>query len=53
MFVSYSWWCMLGAAATYLQPPTPASLRDAGFAALCGGAGMWLLLARVWLCKDL
>jgi len=26
------------------QPPKPASLRDAGFAAPCGGAGMWLLL---------
>jgi len=25
-------------------------LRDAGFAALCGCAGMRLLLARVWLC---
>jgi len=40
----------------YLQPPTllrPASLRDAGVAALCGGsAGMWLLLARVWLCDE-
>jgi len=23
------------------------------FAALCGCAGMWLLLARVWLCDDL
>jgi len=44
---------MLGAAATHLQPPKPAPLRDAGFAALCGGAGMWLLLARVWLCEDL
>jgi len=30
------------------------SLRDAGFAALCGCAGMWLLLCpRVWLCEDL
>jgi len=45
---------MLGAAATHLQPPKPASLRDTGFAALCcGGAGMWLLLARVWLREDL
>ena len=33
--------------------PTPALLRDAEFAAPCGGAGMWLLLARVWLCEDL
>jgi len=32
------------------QPPKPASLRDAGFAAPCGGAGMLLLLARVWRC---
>jgi len=43
---------MPGTAATYLQPPKPASLRDAGFAALCGGAGMWLLLARMWLCDE-
>ena len=35
------------------QPPKPASLRDAWFAALCGCAGMWLLLARVWLCENL
>jgi len=35
------------------QPPKPVSLRDAVFAAPCGGAGMWLLLARVWLCEDL
>jgi len=35
------------------QPPKPAALRYAGFAALCGSAGMWLLLARVWLCGDL
>jgi len=27
-----------------LVNPTPASLRDAGFAARCGGADMWLLL---------
>jgi len=32
--------------------PKPAALRDAGFAALCGCAGVWLLLARVWLCDD-
>jgi len=39
---------MLGAAATHVQPPKPASsLRDAGFAALCGSARMRLLLARV------
>jgi len=40
---------MLGAAATHLQPPRPASLRDAGFATLCGSARirMRLLLARV------
>ena len=43
---------MLGAVATHLHPPKPASLRDAGFAAPCGGDGMWLLLARVWLCED-
>ena len=24
-----------------------------GFVALCGGAGMWLPLARVWLREDL
>jgi len=30
-----------------------AALPDAGFAALCGCAGMRLLLARVWLCEDL
>jgi len=41
------------AVATRSQLPKCASLRDAGFAALCGGAGMWLLLARVWLCEDL
>jgi len=35
---------MLAAAATRLQPLEPASLRDAGFAAPFGGAGMWLLL---------
>jgi len=44
---------MLGAAATHSQAPKPAALRDARFAALSGGAGMWLLLARVWLCEDL
>ena len=32
---------------------TRAHLPDAGFAALCGCAGMWLLLARVRLCEDL
>jgi len=32
------------AAATRLQPPKSASLRDAGFASPSGGAGMWLLL---------
>jgi len=26
------------------QPPKPASLRGAGCAAPCGGAGIWLLL---------
>jgi len=31
------------AIATRSQPPKPASLRDAGFAAPCGGAGMWRL----------
>ena len=31
------------------QPPKPASLRNVGFAAPCGGAGMWLHLARLWL----
>jgi len=36
-----------------LTPSKPESLRDAGLAAMCGVAGMWLLLARVWLCKDL
>jgi len=36
-----------------IKAPKPASLRDAGFAALCGGAGIWLVLARVWLCEDL
>ena len=42
------------AVATRSQPPKPASLRDAGFAALCGGAGVWLLpCARVRLCGDL
>jgi len=35
------------------SPPKPAALRDAGFAALCGSAGMWLLLAHVWLCENL
>jgi len=44
---------MPGAAATHVQPPKPAALRDAGFAALCGIARIWLLLARVWLCEDL
>ena len=44
---------MLGAVATHSQPPAPAALRDAGFAALCDGAWVWLLLARVWLCEDL
>ena len=29
---------------TCSQPSKPASLRDAGFATPCGGAGMWLLL---------
>ena len=39
------------ACATRSQPHKPASLRDAGFAAPYGGAGMWLLsFARVWLC---
>jgi len=37
--------------ATRSQPPRPASLRDAGFAAPCGGCGF--SLARVWLCEDL
>jgi len=38
----------------YSPPSLPAALRDAGFAALCGSARMWLLLARVvWLCEDL
>ena len=32
------------AVATRSQPPKPASLRDVGVAAPCGGAGMWLLL---------
>jgi len=41
------------AIATRSQPPKPASFRDAGFAAPCGGAGMLLLLVRVWLCEDL
>jgi len=31
------------AVVTRSQPPKPASLRDAGFAAPCGDAGMWLL----------
>ena len=34
----------------------PASLRDAECAAPCGlwwCCGMWLLIARVWLCEDL
>jgi len=44
---------MLGAAATRLEPPKPASLFDAGFTALCGTARMWALLACVWLCEDL
>ena len=35
------------------SPPRLRHLRDAGVAALCGCAGMWLLLARVWLCGDL
>jgi len=35
------------------QPPKPTSIHDAGFAASCGGAGMWLLLALVWLREDL
>jgi len=38
---------------TKTSPPKSAALRDAGFAALCDCAGMWLLLARVWLCEDL
>ena len=40
------------AVATRSQPPKPASPRHAGFAAPCGGAWMWLLLALVWLCED-
>jgi len=32
------------AVGTRSQPHIPASLRDAGFAAPCGGDGMWLLL---------
>jgi len=35
---------LASAVATRAQPPKPASLRNAGFAAPCGGAGMWLLL---------
>jgi len=35
------------------KPPKPASLRDAGFAAPCGGAGSGFFFARVWLCEDL
>ena len=35
------------------NPPSLSSLRDAGFVTPCGFAGMWLLLARVWLCEDL
>jgi len=44
---------MLRAVATPFQLPKPAALRDAGCAALCGCAGIWLFLARVWLCEDL
>jgi len=44
---------MLGAAATHLQPPNLVSLHDAGVAVFCGGAGMWLLLAHVWLYENL
>ena len=44
---------MLGAAATHSQSPKLTALRDAGFGALCGSAGRWLLLTRVWLCEDL
>jgi len=32
------------AVATRSQPCKPPSLRDAGFAAPCGGAGVWPLL---------
>jgi len=38
---------------THIYPfldPKPAVLRDPGY---CGCAGMWPLLARVWLCEDL
>jgi len=38
--------CMPGAVTTHSKPPKPAALRGAGFAALYGCAGMWLLLAR-------
>jgi len=38
---------VVGAAATHLQPPKPASLRDTGFAVLYRIAGLSLLLARV------
>ena len=34
------------AVATRPQPPKPAPVRDAGFAAPCGGAGMWLGFSR-------
>ena len=37
----------------YCQPPKSASLRDAGFAAPSGAAGMGLLPARAWPCEDL
>jgi len=42
---------MLGAAATHSKARVPPSLRhfvkQELLAALCGGAGMWLILARV------
>jgi len=44
---------MLGAAATHLQPTNLRHFVTQGFVALCGGAGMWLLLARVRLYEDL
>jgi len=40
------------AVATRPQPPKPVLLRDAGFAALCGGPERWRLVARLWLCED-
>jgi len=47
-------WDATSAVATRSQPPKPASLRDAGFGAPCGGAGMFgFSFARVWLCVDL